>query len=55
VMIASTSEQPHPPAATLLAKEKYPVGLDQSCASFLLATMFLTNYLRYRHVTQISF
>ena len=55
VMIAPTSEQPHPPAAALLAKEKYPGGLDQSCASFLLATIFLTNYLRCRHVTQVSF
>src|SRR5215475_5720794 len=55
VMITPTSEQPHPPAAALLAKEKYPGGLDQSCASFLLATIFLTNYLRCRHVTQVSF
>jgi hypothetical protein len=54
VMIAPASEQPDPPAATLLAKEEYPVGLDQGCASFLLATMFHTNYLRYRRVTQVS-
>jgi hypothetical protein len=40
VMITPTSEQSHPPAAALLAKEKDPVGLDQGCESFLLATMF---------------
>jgi hypothetical protein len=55
VMIASTSEEPHPPAAALLAKEKDPVGFDQGCESFLLATMLLTNYLRCRRVTQVSF
>src|SRR5215471_20421386 len=55
VMIAPTSEQPHPPAAALFAKEKYPVGLDQSCESFLLATISLTNYLQCRRVTQVSF
>src|SRR5262249_8205980 len=55
VIIAPTSEPPHPPSAPLLAKKKDPVGLDQSCESFLLATMFLTNYLRCRRVTQVSF
>jgi len=55
VMIAPTSEEPHPPAATLLAKEKYPAGFDQGCESFLLATMFLTNCLRCRRVTHVSF
>jgi hypothetical protein len=55
MMIAPTSEQPHPPAAALRAKQKDPVGLDQGGESFLLATMFLTNYLRCRRVTQISF
>src|SRR5215831_11977474 len=55
VMIAPTSEEPHPPAAALLAKEKDPVGFDQGCESFLLATTFLTNYLRCRRVTQVSF
>jgi hypothetical protein len=43
VMMAPTGQQPHPPAAALLAKEKGPVGLDQSCESPLLATMFLKN------------
>src|SRR6476619_4804874 len=35
VMIPPTSEQAHPPAAALLAKNKDPVGLDQSGESFL--------------------
>jgi hypothetical protein len=55
VMIAPTSEDPHPPAAALLAEEKDPVGFDQGSESFLLATMFLTNCLRCRRVTQVSF
>src|SRR5262249_58284623 len=33
MMIATPSEQPHPPAAALLAEEKDPVGFDQSCES----------------------
>lgn len=40
VMIAPTSEQPHPPAAALLAKEKDPIGLDQGGKSFLLSDNF---------------
>src|SRR5262245_30737642 len=39
VIIAPTSEQPHPPAAALLAKEKDPIGLDHGGESFLLATI----------------
>jgi hypothetical protein len=55
VMIAPTSEQPHPPAAALLAKEKDPIGLDQGGESFLLATIFLTNDLRCSRVRLVSF
>lgn len=56
VMVTPTSEQSHPPATALPAKEEYPAGLDQDSESSLLATtLLLTNGLRCSRVRPVSF